>query len=389
MKHQNKIHVYRCLKLLFAVSVTVSFFACRSTHPATNPIAAVTASDKVWDASNCAAFEKKLESLRKRRHLPSFSAGIVNEKKLVWKESFGYADVENKIKPTENTVYQLASITKTFGSIILMQQVEAGKVSLDDPIKKYGIDLGARWGSDERIKIKHLVTHTAQGNSLNIFKPGYSFRYNGDFYDRIKLPIEKTSGKTFGELVLANIIQPLGLKNTVPNTGDTVAFALTGYDRVTFEKKIAKPYEWRKGKLHAVTYRDYFGPAAGLMSSVSDLSFYSIAIDEKKFLSPESWDKVFTPALSEKGKTFPYGIGWFVRYYDGVKVVWRTGLWDGCSALFVKIPEKDLAFIILANSPDLSNNSIFHFLNPFSRKLSRNLKASPFGKAFLAKFTEL
>ena len=79
------------------------------------------------------AFEKKLESLRKRRHLPSFSAGIVNEKKLVWKESFGYADVENKIKPTENTVYHLASITKTFGAIILMQQVEAGHVSLDDP----------------------------------------------------------------------------------------------------------------------------------------------------------------------------------------------------------------------------------------------------------------
>jgi len=112
-------------------------------------------------------------------------------------------------------------------------------------------------------------------------------------------------------------------------------------------------------------------------------------LTKRNFLSSESWNKVFTPALSEKGKPFPYGIGWFIRYYKGIKVVWHTGLWDGCSALFVKIPEKDLAFIILANSRDLSNNSIFHFLNPFSRKLSRNLKASPFGKAFLAKFTEL
>ena len=389
MNHRNKIHFYRYLKLIFAVSVTVNFFACRSTHPATNPIAAVFATDKVWEKSNTDAFEKKLESLRKRRHVPSFSAGIVNEKKLLWKESFGYADVENKLKPTENTVYQLASITKTFGAIILMQQVEAGGVSLDDPIAKYGINLGARWGSDERIKIKHLVTHTAQGNSWNIFKPGYSFRYDGNIYDQIKLPIEKTSGKTFGELVLGNIVQPIGIKNTVPNIGDTVAFGLTGYDRSDFEKKIAKPYEWRKGKLQAVAYRDYFGPAAGLMSTVADLAAYSIAIDEKEFLSPESWNKVFTPARSEKGKPFPYGIGWFIRYYKGIKVVWHNGLWDGCSALFVKIPEKDLAFIILANSRDLSNNSIFHFLNPFSRKLSRNLKASPFGKAFLATFTEL
>jgi CubicO group peptidase (beta-lactamase class C family) len=264
----------------------------------------VTSSNKVWDTSNLEAFEKKLEALRKRRHLPSFSTGIVNEKKLAWKKSFGYADVENKIKPTENTVYQLASITKTFGAIILMQQVETGSVSLDDPIAKYGINLGARWGSDERIKIKHLVTHTAQGNSLNIFKPGYSFRYNGDFYDRIKLPIEKTSGKSFGELVLENIIHPLGLKNTVPNIGDTVAFSLTEYGRADFEKKIAKPYEWRKGRLHAVTYRDYFGPAAGLMSSVADLGVYSIAIDEKKFLSPESWDKVFYSCPFGKRKTF-------------------------------------------------------------------------------------
>jgi CubicO group peptidase (beta-lactamase class C family) len=374
---------------IFVVFIALNFTGCQSTHQFGNPAPAVNSSNKVWEKSNTDAFEKKLESLRKRRHLPSFSAGIVNEKKLVWKESVGYADVENKIKPTENTVYQLASITKTFGAIILMQQVEAGRVSLDDPIAKYGINLGARWGSDERIKIKHLVTHTAQGNSWNIFKPGYSFRYNGNFYDQIKLPIEKTSGKTFGELALANIIQPIGIKTTVPNIGDTVAFGLTGYDRSEFEKKIAKPYQWRKGELQGVAYRDYFGPAAGLMSSVADLAVYSVAIDEKEFLSSESWNKIFTPALSEKGKPFPYGIGWFIRYYKGTKVVWHTGLWDGCSALFVKIPEKDLAFIILANSPDLSNNSIFHFLNPFSRKLSRNLKASPFGKAFLARFTEL
>ena len=207
-----KIPSCRYRHSIFVVFIALNFTGCQSTHQVGNPIPAVTSSNKIWEKSNIDAFEKKMESLRKRRHLPSFSAGIVNEKKLVWKKSFGYADVENKVRPTENTVYQLASITKTFGAIILMQQVETGSVSLDDPISKYGINLGARWGSDERIKIKHLVTHTAQGNSLNIFKPGYSFRYNGNIYDRIKLPIEKTSGKTFGELVLENIIHPSGNK---------------------------------------------------------------------------------------------------------------------------------------------------------------------------------
>jgi CubicO group peptidase (beta-lactamase class C family) len=257
------------------------------------------------------------------------------------------------------------------------------------PSPTYGINIGARWGSDERIKVKHILTHTAQGNSLNIFKPGYSFRYNGDFFNRINRVIEKSAGETFGELLIDNIIRPLNLKNTIPNTNDSLAFGLTGYDRNAFEKNVAKPYDWKKGKLLSVKYKPFFGPAAGLMSTVSDLATYSIAIDEKIFLQPDTWDQVLTPAISEKGKTFQYGLGWFIQYYKGVKVIWHTGLWDGCSALFVKIPEKDLAFIILANSPDLSNSSLLHFLNPFSRKLNKDLKASPFGRTFLKHFTNL
>ena len=119
--------------------------------------------------TNVAAFEKKLEDLRKHVSYSFLAIGIVNEKKLVVRGGLGYADMEKQIKPDENTVYQLASITKTFGSIILMQLVEQGKVSLDDPISKYGINLGGRWGSDSRIKVKHLLTHTASGNTFQWF----------------------------------------------------------------------------------------------------------------------------------------------------------------------------------------------------------------------------
>jgi CubicO group peptidase (beta-lactamase class C family) len=112
------------------------------------------ANDNVWTQSFLAAFEKEVETLRERHHIPGLSVGIVKGKQLAWKKGFGYADVEQKIVPDEHTVYQIASVTKTFGSILLMQQVEAGKVSLDDPIAQYNINLGARWGSDERIKSK-------------------------------------------------------------------------------------------------------------------------------------------------------------------------------------------------------------------------------------------
>ncbi|HUP12348.1 MAG TPA: serine hydrolase domain-containing protein [Niastella sp.] len=370
----------------------LSFVSCSTSQ--TLHTTAIKATDAVWSRTNTDAFETKLERLRKRYHIPSLSVGIVNEKNLVWKKGFGYADVENKVVPDDNTVYQLASITKTFGSIVLMQQVEAGNVSLEDPISKYGINLGARWGSDERIKVKHLLTHTASGNAFNGFKPGYSFRYNGDWYNRLGSVIQKASGQTFGELLLKNIIRPLRLQNTAPSINDSINFQLTGYNKDSFSRNIAKPYNWAGKQLHPVVFSYGFGPAAGLMSSVSDLATYSIAIDEKLFLKPDTWEQVFTPFVTPKGKTLQYGLGWFVKYYKGVKVMWHTGWWMGYSTLLVKIPEKDLTFIILANSQDLSR-PFYHTLkpipipNPFTRSLNKNLLASDFAKAFMDHFAGL
>lgn len=390
-KDSNFCLAYRSIKLL--LFFTLSFFSyCTVTHSL--PVKAVTSADDVWRRSNIESFEDKLEVLRNRYHIPSLSVGIVNEKKLAWKKGFGYSDIENKKAPDENTVYQLASITKTFGSIILMQQAEEGKLSLDDPVAKYGIDLGARWGSDERIKVKHLLTHTASGNSFNGFKPGYNFRYNGDWYGRLGKVIEKTSGQTFGELLMNNIISPLHLQNTVPSINDSVNFNLTGYDKNSFSEKVAKPYNWAGKRLNPVQFSYGFGPAAGIMSSVADLATYSIAIDEKKFLRPETWEKIFTPFVTPKGKMIQYGLGWFVKYYNGVKIIWHTGWWFGYSSLLVKIPEKDLTFIILANSQDLSRPFYLTLYpvplpNPFKKSLNKDLMVSDFARAFIDHFAGL
>ena len=236
-------------KTLFFV-LSLAAISCNSSYRLTRTSNPVTASDDVWTTENVAAFEKKLEALRNEYHIPSLAIGIVNEKKLIVRGGLGYANMEQQIKPDENTVYHLASITKTFGSIILMQLVEQGKVSLDDPISKYGINLGGRWGSDERIKVRHLLTHTASGKSLNGFKPGYSFRYNGDWYGQLGKVIEQASDQSFGELLMKNIIIPLDLKNTVPSTDDSVNFRLTGYNKDSFLTRVAKPYNWQGNRLH-------------------------------------------------------------------------------------------------------------------------------------------
>ncbi|WP_375444068.1 serine hydrolase domain-containing protein [uncultured Fibrella sp.] len=339
------------------------------------------------DLSDTTVFAAKLDRLRQRYHIPSLSIGIVHGKRLVWHKGLGYADIVNKIVPDEHTVYHLASVTKTFGAIILMQLVEAGKVSLDDPVTKYGINLGARWGNDPRIKVRHLLTHTAQGNALNGYKPGYSFMYNGDMYGQLKQVIEQGSGQPFGQLLTQNVLLPLRLQYTAPNLADTADFARMGYNRTDFGKRVARAYDWQHNQLVSVDYPTYFGPSAGLMSCVLDLAAYSNAIDNKLFLKPETWDRMFTATVSPKGKTLPYGLGWFVQHQKGVKLLWHTGWWTGNSSLLVKVPEKDLTFIILANSQDLSRPFYAKFdffrTNP---KLQKDLRASDFGKAFLDQF---
>ncbi|THU30359.1 beta-lactamase family protein [Niastella caeni] len=132
------------MKYILFIMISCGVLACNSSRKLNRSVQPVTAADKVWNPANVAAFEKRLEALRLRYNIPSLAIGIVNEKQLVVQGGLGYADMKKQIKPDENTVYHLASITKTFGSIILMQLVEQGKVSLDDPISKYGINLGGR-----------------------------------------------------------------------------------------------------------------------------------------------------------------------------------------------------------------------------------------------------
>jgi CubicO group peptidase (beta-lactamase class C family) len=380
---------YDPLSILACIILTTS---CGSSHNI--PAKPITQKDQVWSPSNILTFESELEDLRKRYHIPSLSAGIVNEKKLVWKKGFGYADVENKIVPDEHTVYHLASITKTFGSLILMKLVEDGKVNLDDPISKYNINLGARWGSDPRIKVKHLLTHTASGNSFNGFKPGYSFRYRGDWYMRLDDVILQSSGSSFGELLVDQVIRPLKLKETFPPLTDTINFKLTGYEKASLNARIAKPYNWAGKRLNPVDMTYSFSTAAGLMSSVSDLALYSNAIDDRRFLKPETWQKTFTPFQTPTGKILQYGLGWFVKTYKGVKILWHSGWWFGYSALFIKIPEKDLTFILLANSQDLSRPFYLTLYpvplpNPFTRSLNSDLLVSDFARAFINQFADL
>jgi hypothetical protein len=81
---------------------------------------------------------------------------------------------------------------------------------------------------------------------------------------------------------------------------------------------------------------------------------YDIAIDQNKFLTKETQQLAFTPAVSTKGGALPYGLGWFTQDYKGMKLIWHYGYWTGNSSLILKVPQQNITFIIMANSDNLS-----------------------------------
>ena len=290
-------------------------------------------------------FEARLDTIRVNLLIPGMAAAIVLDGEIVWSRGFGRADIKGDKAAEPTTSFHLASLTKTFATTIVMQLVEEGVLTLDDPVDSYGVNLSAAGP----ILVRHLLTHTSESN------PGTQFRYNGNRFGELGKVIEGASGRTFGELLVERILKPLALQHTAPNVKDRDNFDLTGLDPDAFLANMATGYEVEGSEVTEKSYPSLFDPAGGLIGSVEDMARYSIAIDQGRFLEPETWDQIFTPARSASGAELPYGFGWFLQVHEGTLLQWHHGWWIANSSLIVRAPERGLALIVAANTDRLSS----------------------------------
>jgi CubicO group peptidase (beta-lactamase class C family) len=317
-------------------------------------------------------FEQKLESKRKALRIPGMSVAILKEQEIIFKKGFGYADIENQIPATENTPYNIASLTKPFGATILMSLVEEGRLNLDDAMSDLLKETYFQYGKHsahgyaalcqkmrkvawlygpllwdyrchtEKISVRHHLTHTSQGS------PGEEYQYNGFLFTFLSKVAEKTSGKTFKELLVEKIIGPLEMTSTIPSINDE-------FHNETMSLR-AKYY--RVGAFGGFVPSKYpvkLSTSAGMVSTVIDLAKFDVAMDRDMIISKESKETMYTPTISTSGKKLPYGLGWFVQNYEGTRMIWHYGhAPKAYSSLILKIPEKGLTLILLANSDGAS-----------------------------------
>jgi CubicO group peptidase (beta-lactamase class C family) len=311
------------------------------------------------------SLEHDLEKLRKKYDVPGMSAAVNEGDLVIWQQGFGKAKIGG-VDADPNTVYHLASLTKPFAAVVLLQLVQERKLDLNTPASDFGIT----FTNSRNITVRHILSHISDG------EPGTRYKYDGARFRRLDKVIEKVTGKPFASAVYERVLQPLNLTNTSPNPQDTVACELAQRNASEFAQRLAQGYH--SDGTRTISYKNGFSVSAGMVSTVGDIASFSMAWDKNELLNPELKELAWTAAQTPAGKKLAYGLGWFVYGDRHQKIVWHYGWWDGVSSLIVKVPARKLTFVLLANSDMLSR--------PFDLGGDNNVYRSKFAKAFLDAF---
>jgi CubicO group peptidase (beta-lactamase class C family) len=327
----------------------------------------VACGDATSPARTVEEFGAQLDDLRRGARIAGLSAAIVADGRIVWTLGLGHADLERNVRVADSTAFHLASLTKPFASVILLQLVDEGRLTLSSPVSDFGIQLA----SPGTIQVRHLLSHISSG------QPGSTFAYDGNRFGLLDSVIARTLGQTFAQAVQSRIVQPAALTHTAPNPLSLVDVPASGRTSGQVDANLARGYRYASFANRLTIYPSYFGTASGLTASVLDVARFSIALDEHVLLKPELLDLAFTAVVTTSGQTTPYGLGWFVTKYQGHEVIWHYGLWTAISSLIVKVPAKGLTFVLLANGEGLSA------AYPLG---AGRLDTSPWARAFLDAF---
>ena len=328
------------------------------------------------------SFAAELDSLRQARRIPGLSVAVIRDGEVVLARGFGFADVEARTPATENTPYNLASVTKPISAVAALRLAERGVLDLDRRMSTFrgfpefcadvrgapGIFFRDYACDSPHLTLRHLLTMRANG------VPGQRFYYNPPSYSWASRPIAEMAGVPFSDLVAREVFTPAGM---TASARIHRRLAL----RPDLAAALAAPY--RVDSAGAVVRSQPpppqgDGAAGGVVSTAMDLVRFDQALDGGKLIGETARREMWTPGRSSAGEVLPYGLGWFVQEVEGRRVVWHSGVWDGAySALYLKVPDERLTLILLANSDGIG------WGNPLDRA---EVEKSPFAAAFLRLF---
>ena len=336
--------------------------------------------DSLLLAYNPAKEDKWIADFIQRLHKRSGFNGnvlVARKGKIIYQKAIGWADYLHRDSLKIDSEFELASITKTFTGVAIMQLVEAGKLNLTDDVKKFypnfpydGITIDLLlshrsgmmnyvyfiddiWRKEKRnmkkgVSNQEVMQIIADRKPNPYTKPNNRFHYNNSNFMVLAAIVEKVSGKRFSQYMMEKVFKPAGMKNThvySTNEYEKIPVDVVGHDRT-----------WR----YSVAQNFLDGPVGdkGIYSTIHDLVLYDKYLKTERLLSKKSLDSAYKGRNKPVNGHFNYGYGWRIFEGKGMdKVVYHTGWWHGFRHIYVRDLDKDIVVIFLGN---LTNASLLH-----------------------------
>ena len=318
-------------------------------------------------------FSAWLEGQMAYRGLPGVAVGVEQDQQLIWSKGFGFADVATKKPMTAQTRFRIASNSKLFAAIAILQLREAGKLRLDDPVVKHLPRFTPKpaGADDGPITIEQLLSHSSglqreagdHWSSFNFpteaeliklmparqasFPPQTRWKYSNLAFAVAGLVVEKISGQRWADYVTANITTPLGM-------------AATSIDKQ--DPGLATPYAGRKpdGTRRVLPFVDAHGLAAatGMTSTVADLAkfisaqFRRGARGGNNVLSAGSWREALRVRSVEEDWESGSGLGFDIERVKGRTYAGHGGGYPGYTTMTMAQIDDKVGVIVLTNTTD-------------------------------------
>nr|UNZ81747.1 beta-lactamase [Dehalococcoidia bacterium enrichment culture]WBU15338.1 beta-lactamase [uncultured bacterium] len=322
--------------------------------------------NEVSDEARLRALVDRVTGLMTELGVPGVAVGILHGDRE-YTAGFGVTSLENPLPVTAGTLFQVGSITKTFTGTALMRLVEAGRIRLEDPVRKYLPDFRVKDASvSAAVTVRHLLTHTggwvgdyfedfglgddalarmvaAMADLPQITPPDTVWAYNNaGFYVAGRI-VEVVTGKPYESALRELVLDPLDLEHAYFFAHDVISYRFA-VGHLTGE---AGPFVARPWALPRCA-----NPVGGLITSVRELFKYARFHlgSGPNILSAEARRLMQTPAgAADAGRLM--GITWFIQPVDGdIRLVGHGGGTNGQITLFNFVPGRNFAVCVLTNS---------------------------------------
>lgn len=286
---------------------------------------------------------------------------------ILLNKGYGYRNVADKVPNTEQSIFQLGSITKQFTTAVIQKLQEEKKLDVTDKISKYFPD----FSKGDSITIEQLMTHTSgifnytnDGNFMKNevtnptnrekimalfkdkpldFSPGTGWNYSNSGYSMLGYIIEAVTKKPYEESVYRYIFRPAKMTHSgfdfthVKSTEKT-----TGYFKI----------DDKTGAIAPIVDSSVSFSAGAIYSTTGDLYLWHQALQHNSILSAMQQEKAYTPVKNK------YGYGWGIDSIDGKRKVGHGGGIHGFVTNISRVPEDDVCIVLLSNGSDVSLSEI-------------------------------